>query len=276
MNKKVFGLILPLLATSLSSCVLYNGRNKDGTPKSTTTSTPSTEPTSENTTAPTVEPIPVEPGAAVTYYLNLGKYGKLNNVAGTEQVEVFLEYAVKISGQSGDVLPDKNAVTSDTFGVTFDHWVLSGTQDIYTQVPNLNNCILVAVFSGSSEGGGGSHTEGERTTNFPSTGYGFKFSNGTGYVGTPAGQDYSGRDQYVIRNAYFLQGETFQLYDFAKNVGWADPLDPWSLGGTSDTSENWKEYLQKNSNTNYTVLKDFTSEEIYIKLRYEDNMIYFK
>ena len=277
MNKKLFGLLIPLAIVSLAGCVKYNGRNKDGSPKTTSTSATS----APITDAPTATTVPVTPGEKITYYLNLGRHGKLKGAAGTEQAAVFLEYAIKVEGQSGDALPTKDDVTSDLTGVVFENWVLSGSQEVYTQVPTQNNCILVAVYSGSSEGGGsggsGGSTALERTTNFPSTGYGLKFSDGTGYVGTPAGQDYSGRDQVVIHNAYFRKDEVFQLANFAPDGGcWAEPVDPYSFGGTSDTSENWKEYLQLNGSTNYKVLKDFQCEDIYIKLRYEDNIVYFK
>lgn len=274
MKKTLFGLLFPLLVVSLSGCVKYNGKNKDGSPK--TNSTSDVSGSQPITDAPSGTTVPVDPGEKVTYYLNLGKYGKYKGAAGTEQADVFLEYAVKIDGNSGDDLPTKEDITSSREGAVFEHWVLSGSQEVYTKVPKQNPCVLVAVYSGSSEGsgGGGSSALNERITDLPSSGYGFKFGDNTAYVGTSAGQDYQGREQVVIRNAYFRKDETFQLYNFEKKEGWAEQVDPWSFGG-SEGSDNWKQYLEI-SDSKYKVLKDFTSEEIYIKLRFEDNIIYFK
>ncbi len=276
MKKSFFVLLLPLLASSLAGCVKYNGKPKDGG-KGTTTTTTTTTTTPPDTNPPTSEPVPVEPGSDVTYYLNLGRYGKLDGNPGTVQADVFLEYGVKISGKSGDALPTKDNVTSDQFGVVFEGWLLNGTQDAYTQVPNINYCVLVAVYSGSGEGGGGGGAVTDRTTNFPSTGYGFKFTTGEGYVASYFGPDEyrEGSTQYQIKNAHFVKGETFSLIDFSNSATWADPLDPYSLGGSSPESTNWQAYLSKNDTSSYTVLQDFSSAEIYLKMKYEDNIIYF-
>ena len=259
MKKSIFVLLLPLLATSLAGCVKYNGKGKD---KSSTSVTP------PDTNPPTSEPIPVEPGADVTYYLNLGRFGKLDGAAGTVQAEVFLEYGVKISGKSGDKLPTKDKVSSAQDGVVFEGWLLNGTQDAYTEVPNLNNCILVAVFAsnGGSSGGGGS---GET---LPTTGFGFLFDNNKYYLGQDDGYDYDGRQQKRLDNISFKKGEKFRLYDFGNSAGWAINLDPYSLGGTDSSSTTWQQYLSvyinesDRSQDRYTVLKDFTSSATYIKL----------
>lgn len=259
MKKSIFVLLLPLLATSLAGCVKYNGKGKD---KSSTSATP------PDTNPPTSEPIPVEPGADVTYYLNLGRFGKLDGAAGTVQAEVFLEYGVKISGKSGDALPTKDKISSTQDGVVFEGWLLNGTQDAYTEVPNLNNCILVAVFAsnGGSSGGGGS---GET---LPTTGFGFLFDNNKYYLGQDDGYDYDGRQQKRLDNISFKKGEKFRLYDFGNSAGWAINLDPYSLGGTDSSSTTWQQYLSvyinesDRSQDRYTVLKDFTSSATYIKL----------
>ena len=278
MKKSVFIILLPLLATSLAGCVKYNGKNKDGSPKGSTSTSTSTTP--EDTNPPTVTPVPVEPGADVTYYLNLGRYGTLDGNPGSDIPEVFLDYGIKFNGKSGDTLPGKDKVKSlqyDMYGVEFEGWVLNGTQDFYTQVPNLNNCVLVAIFSGSGEGGeGGGSAVTNRTTNFPSTGYGFKFTTGEGYVATYFGPDIyrENSEQFLIKNAHFKKGEVFSIINFETSALWSDPLDPYSLGGSAPTSTNWQSYLQKDA-TSYTVLKDFDSAEIYLKMKYEDNIIYF-
>ena len=267
MKKSFLMFILPVLAvTTLAGCVKYNGKCKTGDCEDTTTQSTSTSgelPTGSTTITTT----PVEPGVDVTYYLNLGKYGKYNGTAGGELAEVFLEYGVKLTGKSGDNLPGKDVITSTQTGAVFEKWVLYGSQDIYSVIPNINNAVLVAVFSsnnGESGGGGG----GSSST-LPSTGFGFLFSdNSKYYLGKDAGYDYDGRQQKVINNASFKAGEKFRLYDFANNAGWTIDLDPYSLGGTSSTSENWKAYLSKGADY-YTVLQDFTSPSIYIKLSIE-------
>lgn len=52
-------------------------------------------------------------------------------------------------------------------------------------------------------------------------------------------------------------------------------IDPYSLGGTDEHSTNWLLYFRVDG-TKYRVVKDFTSDEIYIKLKYNDNLIWFK
>ena len=285
MKKGLLMLLLPFLASAtLASCVKYNGKCKTGdcedTGSAPTTSSTGGELPPGSTTVTTT---PVEPGTQVTYYLNLGRYGKLNGTAGTAQAEVFLEYALKLTGKSGDALPGVDAVTSSQFGVVFEKWVLSGTQQIYNVIPDINNAILVAVYSGSGEGSGGGGDSGggsaitNRTTDFPSTGYGFKFTTGEGYVASYFGPDpyRENSEQFLIKNAHFAKGETFSLINFETNATWADPLDPYSLGGSTPESKNWETYLQKNGTASYTVLQDFDSSEIYLKMKYEDNIIYF-
>ena len=264
--------VLPMLAAStLAGCVKYNGKCKTGDCEDTTTQSTSSSNTELPPGTTTVTTAPVEPGVDVTYYLNLGKYGKYNGTAGSEQAEVFLEFGVKLTGKSGDALPGKDLVTPTQTGAVFEKWVLYGSQDIYSVIPNINNAVLVAVFtsnngeSSDTPGGGG----GGGTPALPTTGFGFLFSDNTKYyLGNDAGYDYDGRQQKLITNAVFKAGEKFRLYDFGNSAGWTIDLDPYSLGGTTPTSENWKSYLSKAADY-YTVLQDFTSPSIYIKLSME-------
>lgn len=275
MKKKIiFTLLFPLIAASLAGCVKYNGRNKDGSPKDTTTSSgPNTEPPSEP------EPVPVVPGTSVTYYLNLGRYGKLNGVKGSKVSEAFLDYGIKVSGASGDALPTKDQVTSELSGVVFEKWLLNGTQTAYDQVPNLDKCVLVACYTTGSGGGGGGGTVVPGRINqseFPSSGFGLKFSDNTAYNAPYFGPDEYREDsvQYRIQNAQFKKGEIFSIYDFENKAGWSDPLDAYSFGGTPDNLK-WKDYLQK-QDTTYLVLQDFTASQIYLKMKWQDNIIYFE
>ena len=282
MKKSLLALLLPLTVVSLTGCVKYNGRNKDGSPKG----KPST-PT--NTEAPTDTPSPIEPGKDVTYYLNLGEFGVLNETVGSEIVPTpgtnieaaRLEHGLQKSGKSGDVLPDKTKVKSTQYNVEFKYWLLSGTQHIYTQVPDENGAILVAVF--------GEIASYERVTreNAPNMGYGFKFNNNTYYVGSRCESTQEGEkiyQQYCIHNAFFRKGETFQFFDFGSwdddtesyGVAWTGvTVDPWSFGGDDQSKSTlWANYFIPDGD-HYKVLKDFTSESIYIKVLYREDEVYF-
>ena len=272
MKKRLFALILPLAAMTLAGCVKYNGKNKDGSPKSTSHHTPT------DTQAPTTEPTPVTPGVDVTYYLNLGEEGYLEEqpdvkVPGSKIEAVHLEHGIAKTGKSGDKLLTATKVKSTRFGVVFKHWVLSGTQDIYTELPDINGCILVAVFATTSDY--------ERTV-YPATmGFGLKFNNDTYYVGTRQEDEPGvGRMQYCIHNAYFRKGETFQLWNFETKEGWAsvDLVDPYSCGGSDASSTNWLNYFRVDDGGSgkFVVQKDFVSEEIYMKFAYENDQMWIK
>ena len=258
--KKAIYLLFPLLAASLAGCVKYNGQGKDG---------PTSGGGSGTTTAPE------EPAIDVTYYLNLGPNGLYNGNPGTACGEN-LEYGIKIDGKSGDALPGKGTITSSLYNVELKYWVLDGTQDVITNVPKENNCIFVAMF--------GPIDAKARTKDIPDSGFGIKFGNDTYYVGTPAGKERpddpvdKGRDQFRITDAYFLKGETFTFINFSNGDTWADDasIDPYSLGGTNEHSTNWLLYFRLDSGEKYRVVKDFTTEDIYIKLKMGDNLIWFR
>lgn len=258
--KKAIYLLFPLLAASLAGCVKYNGQGKDG-------------PTSGGSGDTSKSTTPEEPAIDVTYYLNLGPNGLYNGQPGTA-CGVNLEYGVKIEGKSGDALPTKGTITSSQYNVELKYWVLDGTQDVITSVPRENNCVFVAMF--------GPIDSKARTKDIPDSGFGIKFGDDTYYVGTTAGKERpgaedEGRDQLRITNAYFLKGETFTFVNFSDGSTWADEgsIDPYSLGGTDMHSTNWLNYFRV-ENEKYRVMKDFTTDDIYIKLRYNDNMIWFK
>lgn len=259
--KKALYLVFPLLALSLAGCVKYNGQGKDG-------------PTSGSGATTSGSATPVDPAIDVTYYLNLGPNGLLDGQPGTA-CGANLEYGVKIDGKSGDALPTRGKITSSQYNVEFKYWVLDGTQDIISTVPSENNCVFVAIF--------GPIDPKARTKNIPDSGFGIKFGDDTYYVGTEAGKERpddpvdKGRDQLRITNAYFLKGETFTFVNFSDGSTWADEgsIDPYSLGGTDMHSTNWLNYFRV-ENEKYRVMKDFTTDDIYIKLRYNDNMIWFK
>lgn len=108
----------------------------------------------------------------------------------------------------------------------------------------------------------------------PETGFGIIFDNGDKIVGVKQSeQDPEGREQYLISGQDFATGQKFKIYDFEHSAGWVENLDGWSFGGTSGTDTKWMSYLDKGSEY-YTVKVDF-NVDIYIKLKYEDNKIYF-
>ena len=109
----------------------------------------------------------------------------------------------------------------------------------------------------------------------PNSGYGFKFSDNS-YMFAEYFNEENGFQQYRILNRSFNEGEVFQLYNFAESVGWVIDIDVYSFGGTSAESTNWQEYIavDKDAKT-YTVLKDFKVSAVYIKLKLNEDQIYF-
>lgn len=89
--------------------------------------------------------------------------------------------------------------------------------------------------------------------------------------------DDNGFSQYLINHRIFKKDQVFQLYDFENNAGWTVDIDPYSFGGNSSESTNWKTYISHNySDHTYKVLQDFNAESIYIKLKYGEDQIYFQ
>ena len=105
------------------------------------------------------------------------------------------------------------------------------------------------------------------------SGYGLKINNRTLLAVEQDGQDYSGRTQYKITRQSFKTGDSVSLYNFSTGDTWVIDVDPYSFGGDSGSSTKWNNYLTKNAST-YTVKQDF-SADIYIKLKYNDDQIYF-
>ena len=98
------------------------------------------------------------------------------------------------------------------------------------------------------------------------------FSDGKYIVASPTTEN-DGYQQYLISDAAFTVGQSFQIYDFANQIGWIVPIDPWSFGGDGPTSTAWKKYLS-DSTGSYSVLTNFTAS-IYIKMKYGQDQIYF-
>ena len=311
MKKKLLFVLIPLILASLSGCVKYNGQGKPGK-KSSSEQTPDTsevqpgssdaspssteEPGSSVTPQPSSEPVSSDElpkGTEVKVYLVFGEYGLYQGNPVNNKIEsMFLEHAIEYSAKVGDLLPN-DEVTSSVTNSHFVCWIAynnDGKLTEYLKVPGYQNKILYASFTGGSGGGqSGNHggggevvppTPGEYTPAstgaLPTSGYGFKFSDDS-YMLAVRTNDDNGFEQHLINHRSFQKDQVFQLYDFANNGGWTVDIDPWSFGGTSGDSTNWKAYLSHNtSNQTYTVLQDFNVESIYIKLKYAEDQIYFQ
>ena len=153
----------------------------------------------------------------------------------------------------------------------------------YTKVPAIANAVLYATFKGgkggehSQEGGSTIPTEYTPSTASESTGtgFGFKLSDNTFMAGVHTGFNDMGFDEYKLTARAFKKDQTFKLWDFANNVGWTEQVDPYSFNGTSAQSTEWAKYLSVDA-SEYTVLQDFNAAEIYIKIKFEANQVYFK
>ena len=314
MKKKYLFLLFPLLIVALTGCVKYNGKGKSGSNKSNSNNEDSSAivngDNDSNVNSSDNTPISSEPsissitsssnsdelpkGNEVKIYLVFGPNGLYKgNVVGTNVEALFLEHAMEYSAQVGDKLPTAEDVTSSVSNSKFVAWISynnDGKLTEYTLVPGYQNKILYASFSGGSgsdssnnHAGGGITdpiTEGDYEASssgaLPTSGYGFKFSDDT-YMAAVRTNDDNDFNQYLIKHKAFSTGQTFQLYDFATAAGWTVSIDPYSFGGDSDVSTNWKSYLIHDSTNHvYKVVQDFNVESIYIKLKYGEDQIYFQ
>ena len=296
MKKKILFLLIPLLACGLSSCVLYNGQGKPGKSKVPSSSIPS-EDSSVTPPDPTHHDIPDDSkeGDKITVYLVFGQYGLYENQPVTSNEEsLFLEHVKKMTDMAvGADLPGKDKVTSSVEGSIFQSWVMyknDGKLTEYTKVPAIDNAVLYASFSGgkgggSSSGGSGGGSSGGDTPSTgeftpateaeaSGTGYGFKFFGAhEAYMAGEKAEDFDGFQQYKFTNRAFKKNQQFALYDFGSGGTWTVNVDPYSFGGSSTNQEEWKKYLS-NDGSKYTVLQDFNSSEIYIKIKYGQDQVY--
>ena len=230
-------------------------------------------------------------GTEVTLYLVFGSNGLYKNEAVDSVVEsLYLEHALEYTAKVGDLLPTDKDVTTSVQGSRFMVWTAynnDGKLTEYFRVPGYDKKVLYASYSG---GEGGSHSEttpqepeqpGEvtylpsSTGTLPTSGYGFKFGDGT-FMEAVRAEDNDGFEQFVINNRSFAKDQTFQLCDFSQeNAVWTVNIDGWSFGGDSASSENWKEYIENDTfNHCYKVLKDFNASSVYIKLKYGQDQVY--
>lgn len=274
MKKYLSALILPLAIVAMSSCSLYNGKNKDGSPKdgsssssvapTTQTSTSGEEPTSSSST------LPPAPTGSVNLYLVLGPNGLFDGQKQADYAPKFLENTYTGSFKIGDPLPGKDKITSDIEGSSFDHWINRNTTETVSVVP-AEDSVLVAVFEGGEGGNKPTPSSG-----VPTEGYGFLFETPDGatpywkvanYVGEWTDGEGRTFEQHKIDDFQLIEKQKFRLYNFGSNAGWTVPLDPHSCGQQVD------DYL-KISDGYYEVLQTFNTNGIYIKLLYEHDQLY--
>ena len=292
MKKKLF-LLISLLVMGLSSCVMYNGQGKPGASKEKPAS--SAEPVNYSI-EPSTPPAPhgggesgetVPPETSVKVYLVFGENGLYKgNPVTTNNATLFLEHVMELTAKVGDALPGKEDVTSSVSGSAFVAWTAynnDGKLTEYTKVPSVDNKILYASFTGGNGGshsggsGGGGETPqpqpseypGSTKGDYPTTGYGLMFSDGT-YMAAVYTDSFEGFNQYLISKRSFKQGQSFSLCDFGNNnATWIKPINTYSFGGKTS------EYVSSDDvNQKYIALKDFSVEGIYIKLKMVDNVSY--
>jgi len=303
MKKKLLFLLIPLLASGLSSCVLYNGQGKPGRSTSPSSSIPtdnsSAAPSESSSAIPATSSssgTPDTPGETtqVTVYLVFGQYGKYEGELVTSKEEsLFLEHVKKMDNVLvGSDLPGKDKVTSSVEGSIFQTWVMyknDGKLTEYTKVPAIDNAVLYASFSGGqgggssgggSSGGGGSVTPSEFTPSTAEeatgTGFGFKFFGAhETYMAGQQVDPFDGFQQYKFSMRAFKKGQEFALYNFGSGGTWTVPIDKYSFGGSETQPNEWQKYLSRSSDEKYyTVLQDFNSSEIYIKIKYQQDQVY--
>lgn len=300
MKKKLF-LLTTLLAIGLSSCVMYNGQGKPGASKDKTpTQTSSVDPVSYSI-EPSTPPAPhgggesqpvVPPETSVKVYLVFGENGLYKgNPVTTNNANLFLEHVMEITAKVGEDLPGKADVTSSVSGSTFVAWTAynnDGKLTEYTKVPEVDNKILYASFTGGqggahsgggSQGGGGqgqgetpqpSEYPGSTSGTLPTEGYGLKFSDGT-FMTAVHTDDFEGFSQYLVSKRSFKQGQMFSLCDFGSSATWIVPINEYSF------NKNTEQYISSDTaNQRYVVLKDFNAEGIYIKLKFEADEVYME
>ena len=124
---------------------------------------------------------------------------------------------------------------------------------------------------GGSQGGGQTQQDeypGPSTGALPTEGYGLKFSDGT-YMAAVYTDSFEGFNQYLISKRSFKQGQSFSLTDFGNGATWIKPINEYSFGGKTS------EYISSDdANQRYVVLKDFSVEAIYLKLKMELGVSY--
>ena len=74
--------------------------------------------------------------------------------------------------------------------------------------------------------------------------------------------DHQGREQFLVSCVALKQGDKVQLHDFGSGASWMCAIDPYG------------EYQKFTKNTDHLICNAAGSYDFYIKLKYEDDMLY--
>ena len=99
-----------------------------------------------------------------------------------------------------------------------------------------------------------------------STPYGIQVNGGTPILVSRFGFDNYHQEfvQFRVGTNNLKAGDTFTLYDAAKQEAWAAPIDPYSFGGTEE-APIWSNYLDFDGNV-YTLKQDLAYLNLFIKI----------
>ena len=93
--------------------------------------------------------------------------------------------------------------------------------------------------------------------------YGLLINGTTKLEAVPQSEtDYQGREQYLVSCVALKQGDKVQLHDMGSGASWMCAIDPYG------------EYQKFTKNTDHLICNAAGSYDFYIKLKYEDDMLY--
>ena len=93
--------------------------------------------------------------------------------------------------------------------------------------------------------------------------YGLLINGTTKFEETAVGEkDFNDREQFLVSCVALNQGDKVQLHDFGSGASWMCAIDPYG------------EYQKITKNTDHLICNAAGSYDFYIKLKYEDDMLY--
>ena len=93
--------------------------------------------------------------------------------------------------------------------------------------------------------------------------YGLLINGTTKLEATAVGEkDFNDREQFLVSCVALNQGDKVQLHDFGSGALWMCAIDPYG------------EYQKFTKNTDHLICNAAGSYDFYIKLKYEDDMLY--
>lgn len=93
--------------------------------------------------------------------------------------------------------------------------------------------------------------------------YGLLINGTTKLEATAVGEkDFNDREQFLVSCVALNQGDKVQLHDFGSGASWMCAIDPYG------------EYQKFTKNTDHLICNAAGSYDFYIKLKYEDDMLY--